>query len=349
MLATRGRGAVEPNPMVGALVVRDGQVVGEGWHGKFGGPHAEPVAFDDAKDAAAGATLYVTLEPCCHHGKTPPCTDRVIASGVRRVVIGMADPFPQVAGRGTDLLRQAGIDVTVGCLEEGCRALNRPYLKLLRTGRPFVHAKWAMSLDGRIATATGDSKWISNEASRRHAHQFRGIIDAIIVGTGTVLADDPSLTARPPGPRVATRVVLDTRGRIPRESKLVQTARDLPTLIATTSLAAEQDLEALRAAGCECLVLPEIAGRLSIDALLEELGRRWFTNVLVEGGSGVLGSFVAERAIDAVRVYVAPCIIGGARAMGPVGGDGFSLIRDSHDLGPLRTESLEGDLFITNS
>src|SRR5215217_9762955 len=201
-LAEKGRGFVEPNPMVGAVLLDSaGQLAGEGWHQKFGGPHAEVFALAEAGDRARGGTLVVTLEPCCHHGKTPPCTDAVLKAGIARVVAAMADPFPKVAGGGLAILRGAGVDVSVGLCEVEAVALNAPYLKLLRTGRPWVHAKWAMTLDGKIATRTGDSKWISGEESRRRVHELRGRMDAIVVGRGTVVADDPLLTARPAGPR----------------------------------------------------------------------------------------------------------------------------------------------------
>src|SRR5262249_11888135 len=199
--AGRGRGGAEPNPLVGAVVVRDGKVVGEGWHRRYGEAHAEVNALAAAGEAARGATLYVTLEPCCHHGKTPPCTDAVLRAGIARVVAAMSDPFPQVSGQGTAQLRAAGVSVEVGLGEKEARRLNAPYLKLLATGRPYVHAKWAMTLDGKIATRTGDSKWISNRASRARVHELRGRMDAILVGIGTALAGDPLLTARPPGPR----------------------------------------------------------------------------------------------------------------------------------------------------
>src|SRR5438876_10929485 len=213
-LAEGGRGYVEPNPLVGAVLVRDHQLVGEGWHQRYGEAHAEVHALAAAGPAARGATLYVTLEPCCHIGKTPPCTEAVMRAGIERVVAAMVDPFPQVAGRGAALLRDAGILVEMGLGEAEARRINAPYLKLLATGRPYVHAKWAMTLDGKIATRTGDSKWISNEASRRIVHTLRGRMDAIIVGIGTVLADDPLLTARPAGQRTAVRVVLDSQGRM---------------------------------------------------------------------------------------------------------------------------------------
>src|SRR5262245_57065762 len=238
-LAERGRGYVEPNPLVGAVVVRDGRLVGEGWHRRYGEAHAEVNALHEAGEAARGATLYVTLEPCCHHGKTPPCTDAVLRFGVRRVVAAMTDPFPRVAGGGVERLRTAGLEVETGLLEADARRLNAPYLKLLATGRPYVHAKWAMTLDGKLATRTGDSKWISSDASRRRVHELRGRMDAILVGIGTALADDPLLTARPPGPRTARRIVLDSRLRLPPTSRLVQTAREVLTTVVAAASADE--------------------------------------------------------------------------------------------------------------
>jgi diaminohydroxyphosphoribosylaminopyrimidine deaminase/5-amino-6-(5-phosphoribosylamino)uracil reductase len=329
-LAARGRGHVEPNPMVGAVVVRDGVRVGEGWHQRFGGPHAEVFALAAAGDAARGATLYVTLEPCCHFGKTPPCTDAVIAAGVRRVVAAMADPFPKVAGGGIALLRDAGVEVEVGVCEAEARRLNAPYLKLVGTGRPYVHAKWAMTLDGKIATRTGDSKWISNEASRRRVHELRGRMDAILVGSGTALADDPQLTARPAGPRVPARIVLDRRGRLSPDSHLVRTAREVPTIVVGQGNPA----------------LVEVIPSGSIAELLDELGRRRFTNVLVEGGGEVLGSFLDAGEIDEVHVFIAPRLAGGTLARGPVLGVGVERMADALRLAAWEVETVEGDVYL---
>src|SRR5262245_52005653 len=291
-LAERGRGSVEPNPLVGAVVVRDGLLVGEGWHQRFGGPHAEVFALQAVGELARGATLYTSLEPCCHHGKTPPCTDAVLKAGIARVVTAMRDPFPLVSGRGVDILRAAGVELEVGLCEEEARRLNAPFLTLLGKKRPYIHLKWAMTLDGKIATRTGDSKWISNEASRRRVHELRGRVDGILVGIGTVLADNPLLTARPTGPRIPTRVILDSAARTPLTSQLSHTARETPTLIVSTSAAPASQQEALQAAGCEILTLPAVEKRVSIAALLAELGRRQMTNVLIEGGAEVLGSFL---------------------------------------------------------
>jgi diaminohydroxyphosphoribosylaminopyrimidine deaminase/5-amino-6-(5-phosphoribosylamino)uracil reductase len=327
-LAERGRGYVEPNPLVGAVVVRDGRAVGEGWHQRYGEAHAEIHALAAAGEAARDATLYVTLEPCCHHGKTPPCTDAVLRAGIRRVVAAMSDPFPEVAGKGTALLRAAGVEVETALGEAEARRLNAPYLKLLATGRPYVHAKWAMTLDGKIATRTGDSKWISNETARHRVHALRGRMDAILVGIGTVLADDPQLTARPPGPRTAVRIILDSQGRLPNDCQLAQTARQTPVLVVTANLLPANRMAELQALGCEALSLPS-ASRPGVGALLDELGRRRMTNILVEGGSEVLGSFLDARAMDEVHVFVAPRLVGGALARTPVASVGVGKIAQS--------------------
>jgi diaminohydroxyphosphoribosylaminopyrimidine deaminase/5-amino-6-(5-phosphoribosylamino)uracil reductase len=345
-LAEHGRGGVEPNPLVGAVVVRDDQVVGEGWHQRYGEAHAEVHALTAAGAPARGATLYVTLEPCCHHGKTPPCTDAILRAGVSRVVTAMLDPFPQVAGRGVELLRAAGIPVDIHVGEPEARRLNAPYLKLLATGRPYVHAKWAMTLDGKIATATGDSKWISNEASRRRVHNLRGRMDAILVGRGTVLADDPLLTPRPAGPRTPVRVVLSSTGALPVDCQVLRTARQSPVMVVTVGSLAQQRTQELCEAGCEVLPIGLADRVATIGRLLEELGRRRMTNVLVEGGSAVLGSFFAADAVDEVHVFLAPRIVGGAKALTPVGGNGAAKIAQGLVLSQWDIERVETDFYI---
>lgn len=345
-LASLSRGAVEPNPLVGAVVARGESVLGEGRHEYFGGPHAEVVALRAAGLKAEGATLYATLEPCCHHGKTPPCTDAILAGKIARVVVATIDPFPEVCGRGLDVLRRAGVVVELGGLESDAKRLNAPYFKRVRSGRPYVHAKWAMSLDGRIATASGQSKWITGEEARRHAQAFRGMMDAVVVGVETALVDDPLLTPRPPGPRTPVRIVLDSTGRTPLQSQLVRTAADAPTIIAATSRASADRLVALADAGCETLVLSaDPSGRASIPALLDELGRRRFTNILVEGGARVLGSFLDAGEVDAVRAYIAPCLIGGADASPPIAGLGFQEVSDVLRLEADPPTLLGGDVF----
>ncbi|GIW81615.1 MAG: riboflavin biosynthesis protein RibD [Gemmatales bacterium] len=344
-LAERGRGYVEPNPLVGAIVVRDGELVGIGWHERFGGAHAEVGALKAAGSKAQGATLYVTLEPCCHHGKTPPCTDAIIAAGIRRVVAALVDPFSQVAGKGIDQLRAAGIRVDVGTCAEQARQLNAPYFKLIQTGTPYVHAKWAMSLDGKIATAAGDSKWISSEESRRVVHELRGRMDAIVVGIGTVLRDDPLLTARPKGARVPMRIVLDSHGRIPENAQLIRTIDEAPVVLAVTDCPAERK-DALTRLGCEVWSLSTRFNRPDVTSLLEELGKRKLTNILIEGGAEVFGSFLDARAIDEVHVFVAPKLIGGTEAKSAVGGKGIAQIADALELEDRNVEARGKDIVI---
>jgi diaminohydroxyphosphoribosylaminopyrimidine deaminase/5-amino-6-(5-phosphoribosylamino)uracil reductase len=349
-LAARGRGAVEPNPLVGAVVVRDGTVVGEGWHERFGQPHAEINALNQAGEKARGATLYVSLEPCCHFGKTPPCTEAVIRSGVRRVVVAMLDPFPQVAGQGAARLRAAGIAVEVGVGEAGdfvARRLNAPYLKRLRTGRPWVHAKWAMTLDGKIATRTGQSKWITGEAARARVHELRGRMDAIIVGRGTLLSDDPLLTARPPGPRTAVRVVLTaTADGLPASCRLLETIEAAPILVVTTSPAATQ-LSAWRDRGAEVLALSaDSTGHLDLQSVLTELGRRGMTNILVEGGAETLGRFRDAGEIDEIHAFIAPKLFGGTQAPTPVGGLGVAGLDEAWTLADWDVERIGDDVLV---
>jgi diaminohydroxyphosphoribosylaminopyrimidine deaminase / 5-amino-6-(5-phosphoribosylamino)uracil reductase len=345
-LAERGRGHVEPNPLVGAVIVRDGRAIGEGWHEKYGQAHAEINALADSGNAAHGATLYVTLEPCCQHGKTPPCTDALVRGGIARVLAAIKDPFPQVAGQGAERLRAAGIAVDFGCCADLARRQNAPYMKLLTTGRPYVHAKWAMSLDGKIATRTGDSKWISSAASRRIVHALRGRMDGIVVGIGTALADDPLLTARPAGPRTACRVILDAHARLPPQSQLVRTARDVPILIATMPAAPPDAVAMLRDHGCEVLPVPaDGAGRPELLSLLHELGRRRWTNLLVEGGAAVLGSFHDARLIDEVHVFLAPKLIGGTRALSPIAGNGIGTIGEAVAFQNLQVEHIDDDIY----
>ena len=321
-LAARGRGFVEPNPQVGAVVVRDGEIVGEGWHERFGGPHAEVVALHAAGTKAHGATLFVTLEPCCHHGKTPPCTDAIRAAGVARVVVATGDPFPAVAGRGVETLRAAGLDVETGLLAAEAERLTAPFRTLVARGRPWVIAKWAMSLDGRLAAAPGQDRWISSGASRALVHDLRSRVDAIAVGVATALADDPLLTARPvegsaAGPRQPLRIVLDGQAQLPLTSKLVQTARQLPVLVAVGPQAPGDRLVALEAAGCEIWQGEGADHAARTAALLTELGRRRLTNLLVEGGPTLLAWMFAADQIDEVWVFVAPLILGGGSAGGP--------------------------------
>lgn len=346
VLAEKGRGAVEPNPMVGCVLVNEGQIVGRGYHQRFGGPHAEIEALSDAGDAARSATAYVTLEPCCHQGKTGPCTEALIAAGVSRVFVGCEDPNPQVAGQGITALREAGVEVSVPVLAQRAKRLIAPFAKLMTTGRPWVIAKWAMTLDGKIATHTGDSQWISGEASRAVVHRFRGQVDAIIVGRGTADADDPLLTARPPGARIATRIVLDSQARLASDSQLVRTASEAPVLVVATDSASAYHRERLRSAGVEVLALDGDQRGEQLDSLLDELGRRQMTNVLVEGGSGLLGSLFDQRLIDEVQCFISPKLVGGQTAPSPIGGAGLESMSRALHLEDVHVEILDGDVYL---
>jgi diaminohydroxyphosphoribosylaminopyrimidine deaminase/5-amino-6-(5-phosphoribosylamino)uracil reductase len=311
-LAERGRGWVEPNPLVGCVIVSAaGEVVGEGFHQRFGGPHAEVEALRVAGAHAAGGTVFVTLEPCCHFGKTPPCTQALIAAKVAQVFIATRDPFPQVNGGGIAELQHAGIRVSIGLLEAAARQQNAPFFKLVQFQQPWVIAKWAMTLDGKLATTTGSSQWISGEASRAVVHQLRGRVDAIMVGAGTVRADNPLLTARCEHQRVATRIVLDSHGQLASDSQLVRTANQVPVLVVTGPEASADNLLRLQQAGCEVLLLSPHDKQQRLQALLTELARRRMTNVLVEGGGTLLGALFDLQAIDEVHAFIAPKLVGG--------------------------------------
>ena len=345
-LARQGQGKVEPNPLVGCVIVRDGKVVGQGFHGQFGGPHAEVEALSTAGDAASGATAYVTLEPCCHQGKTGPCTEALIQAGVARVVVGCEDPNTQVAGQGIAALRAAGIDV--GLMENCDEAIRliAPFSKLMITGRPWVIAKWAMTLDGKIASHTGSSQWISGEASRAVVHQLRGRVDAILVGRGTADADNPLLTARPPGPRTATRIVLDSQALLSSDCKLIQSLGEAPLLVAMTSNASPRNRKRLADHGAEVFTLSGDTRAEQLASLLDELGRRQMTNLLVEGGGEVFGTLLDLRQIDEVHAFIAPKLVGGATAPGPVAGLGIAEMSTALHLESMQVEMLDADLHV---
>ncbi len=349
-LATRGLGAVEPNPMVGCVIVQSGEIVGEGFHERFGGPHAEVNALAVAGDHTAGATAYVSLEPCCHQGKTPPCTQALIRAGVKRVVVAIQDPFPQVSGRGITELQAAGIQCDIGAGSVDANWLLAPYRKLIVTNRPWVIAKWAMTLDGKLATRTGDSQWISSEASRALVHQLRGRVDAIVVGSETARRDNPLLTARTANradvKRIATRIVVDSAASLSPDSRLVQTAADIPAIVAVAENAPKEACQRLSAAGVEVLQTTGSNHEERLASLLDELGQRRMTNVLVEGGSRLLGTLFDMRAIDEVHVFVAPKLAGGDAAPSPVGGNGIERMGKALRLADIAIEELDGDVYV---
>ncbi|MDO8588136.1 MAG: bifunctional diaminohydroxyphosphoribosylaminopyrimidine deaminase/5-amino-6-(5-phosphoribosylamino)uracil reductase RibD [Armatimonadota bacterium] len=344
-LARRGR--TSPNPMVGAVVVKDGVVAGQGFHPKAGEPHAEVLALRRAGEQASGAALYVTLEPCCHFGRTPPCVDTVIESGVSRVVAAMTDPNPKVAGRGLAALRKAGIEVFVGVLEREARALNEAYIKYITTGFPLVTLKMAMSLDGKIATHTGESRWVSGEQSRCLAHRLRSKADAVVVGAGAALADDPQLTARHGRPKwQPARIIVDESARISPDARIFQSDGG-PAIIATTRSAAEADVRKLEAAGSRILVVDEKDGLVDLAALFRSLAELGMIDILLEGGGELNAGALEARLVDKVVVFVAPKIIGGRAAKTPVEGRGTATMAGALRLTDLKARRCGEDVMIT--
>ena len=336
-LAGNGTGSVKPNPVVGAVVARGEQVLGEGWHEEFGAAHAEVNAIEACGLAdLADATLYVSLEPCCHEGKTPPCTDAIIQSGIRRVVVASDDPTEKASGRGLGILRDEGIDVVLadGELAARARLLNQAFRKHARVGRPWVLFKSAMTLDGKVATRTGDSQWISGEDSRSLGHRWRAAVDAVAVGIGTALADDPQLTARPEGqpaepshqPR---RVVFDTLGRLPPTSRLVTAAAEIPLTVVVSRAAARSDTDALEVAGAHVLVATGENEPARVRSALEQLGALGVSSVLLEGGPHLAGAFLDAGEIDEIRLFLAPLLLGGSSARDPLEGMGVERISEA--------------------
>ena len=349
-LAQRGRGRVEPNPMVSAVVVRDGRIIAKAYHQRFGEAHAEINALHDCPESVSGATMYVNLEPCCHQGKTPACTKALIAAGLSHIVVATKDPSEKVFGQGLEELRHAGIKVTLGPCAEQARRLNAAFFKLHRKGRPFVLLKWAQSLDGKIATRTGQSRWISNENSRKFAHRLRRHSQAILVGIGTALADDPLLTPRPAmRGRDPLRIILDSRLRLPGDSQLVRTARDAPVLVATTehAIGSHPDIATrLTNQGLEvCPVCPG-PGPVELDKLLDLLGERRISNLMVEGGSRILTQFIEQDLADEICVFISPRIIGGSGAISPVVGDGPEKMADTLKLKNVAIRRFQDDVLI---
>ncbi len=352
-LARRAEGRTSPNPLVGAVLVQGDRVVGEGFHERAGLPHAEAVALAAAGEAARGATLYVNLEPCAHFGRTPPCADAIVAAGVRRVVAACGDPNPLVAGRGFARLRAAGVEVTEGVLAEEARALNETFFHYVTTGRPFFLLKAAMTLDGKIATAAGRSRWITGPEARAEVHRLRASLDAVLVGVGTVLADDPLLTARTPGGRDPVRVVADSLLRLPAESRVLNPDSPAPLWVATTEAGWRARGPALlaaarrRGAACEVLVLPAREGRVDLAALAAELARRRVTSVLAEAGATLNAALLAAGLVDKVAFFLAPAIVGGEAAPGPVGGAGVAELASSWRLEGIRVRPVGADLLVT--
>ncbi len=354
-LAQNGAGRVKPNPVVGAVVARGEQVIGEGWHERYGAAHAEVNAIEacgvqDLDDA----TLYVSLEPCCHEGKTPPCTDAILAAGIRRVVVASDDPTEKASGRGLGILRDEGVEVVLadGELAARARLLNQAFRKHARVGRPWVLFKSAMTLDGKVATRTGDSQWISGEDSRALAHEWRAAVDAVVVGIGTALADDPQLTARPEGALVATpyqprRVVFDTLARLPPSSRLVAAAAEIPLTVVVSRAAARADTDGLEAAGAQVLVATGENEPARVRSALEQLGTMGVSSVLLEGGPHLAGAFFDAGEIDEVRLFLAPLLFGGSSARDPLEGMGVERISEAMRALTCDCERIGDDMLIS--
>lgn len=348
-LAAKAAGHTSPNPLVGAVVVQDGHIVGQGYHRRYGEPHAEVEALRQAGPLAREATLYVTLEPCNHHGKTPPCTAAILAAGICRVVIANSDPNPRVTGGGAALLREKGLIVDLGLLAEAGSRLNESFFKAITTGLPFVIAKAAASLDGRIATRTGDSQWITGHRARLWVHRLRHQVDAILVGVGTVEADDPQLTTRLPGGKGQDpiRIILDSRLRLPLTAQILTQKSDAPTWIVCTTAAPPDKIRAIQSLGAEVITAPARHQRVDLVPLLTLLGERRVHSLLVEGGAEVHGAFFDDRLVDKFHLFLAPKFIGGRQAPSFLGGEGITRLQEARAAHDLAIQRLGPDILIS--
>ncbi|MDY3908230.1 MAG: bifunctional diaminohydroxyphosphoribosylaminopyrimidine deaminase/5-amino-6-(5-phosphoribosylamino)uracil reductase RibD [Eubacterium sp.] len=344
-LAKKGTGHTSPNPMVGCVVVKNGKIVTEGFHEKFGSFHAERNALMNCDEDLTGADLYVTLEPCCHQGKTPPCTDIIIERGIGRVFIGAMDPNPKVSGNGAKILREHGIEVETGILEKECLELNEVFMHYIKKKKPYIAMKYAMTLDGKIATFTGDSKWVTGEEARQHVHQLRKRYSAIMVGIGTILVDNPMLNCRIEEGVNPVRVICDSNLRIPLESEIVKTAKDIRTIVAY-AVGDEEKKKKLSDAGVE-LLQNDAGGRVDFAALVDELGKMGIDSILIEGGGTFHGTVLKSSLVDRIFCYIAPKLIGGKEAKSPVEGSGFSLMKEALEIYDTEILKLGKDICIT--
>lgn len=344
-LAKLGCGYVAPNPMVGAVIVKDNRIIGQGYHKKCGDLHAERNAIADCEESTNGATLYVTLEPCCHYGRTPPCTEAIIEHGICKVVVGSADPNPLVAGKGVQILREHGIEVVEGVLQTECDLLNEVFFHYITTQTPYVVMKYAMTMDGKIATRTGESKWISGEAARERVHRDRHKYTAIMAGIGTVLADDPLFTCRLPNGKSPIRIICDTTLRMPLHAKLVQTANEVRTIIATCNTDQTEHAKYLEK-GCEIIVLPKKKGYVDTSTLMKILGENRIDSILLEGGANLNWSCLENGIVNKVQTYIAPKLFGGVDAKTPIGGTGITHPSDSYQLVNQKIQIIGDDILI---
>ena len=339
-LARKGAGKVNPNPLVGAVIVNDGKIIGKGYHESYGKAHAEINAFKDAEtELIEGSTMYVTLEPCSHYGKTPPCVDQIIENRIKRVVIGMVDPNPLVSGKGVKKLQEAGIDVTVGILEDKCKKLNEVFIKYITKKKPFVVLKTAMSLDGKISTTSGESKWITDKEARENVHILRNELTAIMIGIDTVIIDNPD-------GRNPIRIVVDSNLRIPYDSKILQTAKKFKTIIATTEKARKEKIHKLKDLGIIVIETKSKNEKVDLKDLMHKLGNQNIDSILLEGGSTLNYSALESGIVDKILVYIAPKIIGGMKSKTPVGGSGISHLKDAFKVRELSTSIIGKDILL---
>lgn len=345
-LAERGKGKVNPNPLVGSIIVKDNKIIGEGYHKCYGKAHAEVNAFENAIENVEGATMYVTLEPCSHYGKTPPCVERIIKEKISKVVIGSLDPNPLVAGRGVKRLREHGIEVEVGVLEEDCKKVNEVFMKYIVSKMPFVVMKWAMSLDGKIATASGDSRWISGEKSRENVHNLRNELSAIMIGVETVIKDDPMLACRTENGKNPIRIIVDSKLRIPMDSKIVNSSSEIRTIVATTEEACRHKEEILKSKDIVVIRIEKNNERVDLKELMKILGELGIDSILLEGGGTLNFSALKQGIVDKIQVYIAPKIIGGKEAKTPVEGDGFELIKQCVKIENLIYKKIDEDVYL---
>ncbi len=344
-LALKGEGKVNPNPMVGAVIVKNEKVIAKGFHRAYGEDHAEVDAFRNAKENMEDATLYVTLEPCCHHGKTPPCVDEIIKRKIKKVIVGCLDPNPLVRGKGIKKMLEHGIEVEMSTLEEKCKGINEIFFKYVTCKRPFVIMKSAMTLDGKIASKSGDSKWITCEEARNEVHKLRNKVSGIMVGIGTVISDNPQLTCRIPEGRNPIRIVVDTFLKIPLESKVLENCEKISTIIATTDKASSEKIKMIQEKNAQVLILPEKMGKVDLTKLMDRLGDLGVDSVLLEGGGTLNYSAMKEKIVDKVKVYISPKMVGG-QGKTPLEGEGVLKIQDAIKINKLSMKTIGTDIVL---
>ena len=347
-LAQKGIGYVNPNPLVGAVIVKEDRIIGEGWHEFYGGPHAEVNAFKNASEDVKGAVLYVNLEPCAHYGKTPPCAEAIIEKGIKKVVIALEDPNSEVAGKGIKMLKEHGIEVVIGVMEEESRSLNEIFLKFITTKLPFCILKSAMTLDGKIATRTGDSKWITNEKSRNYVHELRHKVSGIMVGVNTITRDNPYLNTRlkDGNGKDPARIIVDTTAKIFLDANVLSLKSEAPTIIASTEIAPKDKLKGLREKGAEIILTPLKQDKVDLNYLVKELGKRKIDSMLLEGGGELNYSALEAGIVDKVNVFIAPKFIGGREANTPIGGHGIPLMKQALLLDQVSVKNFDDDVMI---